>query len=281
MLLTAGPVPSGEAWALEVKWDGCRGQLRYDGVSLSLRTRTGRECSSDFPELAAITSVLGGRRLTLDGELVCLREDGRPDFSLLRRRLAAGIRGHTPVLLQLFDVLHLDGRSTRDLPYRERRTLLNELALEGPAWRTPASFVAEDSAAFLQRVAELGLEGVVAKRLGSRYMPGRRSAAWIKMKLRRDEPLAVTGIRRTRDGRVDAIHVARRLPDGALAGAGSVELGLAPELVEVLEQRLAELPPRRRGSSTWYPAELSITASLHVLPDRPVRDAILRNVLDD
>lgn len=281
MLLTAGSAPSGEAWALEVKWDGCRAQLRYDGGSLSLRTRTGRECSSDFPELAAIASVLGGRRVTLDGELVCLREDGRPDFSLLRRRLAAGIRNRSPVLLQLFDVLHLDGRSTRDLPYRDRRTLLDELALDGPAWRTPAGFVAEDSAAFVQRVAELGLEGVVAKRLGSRYLPGRRSAAWIKMKLRRDEPLAVTGIRRTRDGRVDAIHVARRLPDGSLAGAGSVELGLASELVEVLEQRLAELPPCRRGSITWYPAELSITASLHGLPDGLVRDAILRNVLDD
>ena len=140
--------------------------------------------------------------------------------------------------------------------------------------------MAEDSAAFVQRVAELGLEGVVAKRLGSRYMPGRRSAAWIKMKLRRDEPLAVTGIRRTRDGRVDAIHVARRLRDGSLVSAGSVELGLASELVEVLEQRLLSCPPRRRGSTTWYRGELSITASLHGLPDRPVRNAILRGVLD-
>ena len=61
MLLTPGPVPNGEAWALEVKWDGCRAQLRYDGRSVSLRTRNGRECSAEFPELAAIAAALGKR----------------------------------------------------------------------------------------------------------------------------------------------------------------------------------------------------------------------------
>lgn len=85
MLLKSGPVPSGEAWALEIKWDGCRAQLRFDGRSVSLPTRNGRECSADFPELAGWAEVLGKRQVTLDGELVCLRPDGRPDFSRLRR----------------------------------------------------------------------------------------------------------------------------------------------------------------------------------------------------
>jgi hypothetical protein len=75
MLLTSGAVPDGEAWALELKWDGCRAQVRYDGRSVSLRTRHGRECSADFPELKEIASVLGRRRVTLDGELVCLRSE--------------------------------------------------------------------------------------------------------------------------------------------------------------------------------------------------------------
>src|SRR5437763_9987207 len=102
MLLTSGAVPEGDGWALEVKWDGCRAQLRYDGRSVSLRTRNGRECSADFPELAAIADVLGMRRVTLDGELVCLRSDGRPDFAPLRRRLTGG-RSAEPVVLQTFD----------------------------------------------------------------------------------------------------------------------------------------------------------------------------------
>lgn len=136
MLLTSGGVSDGEAWTLELKWDGCRAQLRYDGRSVSLRTRHGRECSEDFPELSSIAGVLGKRRVTLDGELVCLRSDGRPDFARLRRRLSGRGRTPDPVMLQVFDVLHLDGGSTRALPYRERRALLEGLELDAPAWRT-------------------------------------------------------------------------------------------------------------------------------------------------
>jgi bifunctional non-homologous end joining protein LigD len=228
MLLTAGAVPDGEEWALELKWDGCRAQLRYDGRAVTLRTRNGRECSADFPDVTNIAAALGKRSLTLDGELVCLRDDGRPDFDRLRRRLSGRGPSPAPALLQIFDVVHLDGRSTRGLPYRERRALLEELALDGPAWRTPASIVLERSEAFVAGVAKLGLEGVVAKRLGSRYMPGRRSSAWIKHKLRREERLALTGIRRRPGGAPEALLVARRLADGSLRRAGSIELGLRP-----------------------------------------------------
>ena len=280
MLLTSGAIGGGEAWTLEVKWDGCRGQLRYDRRTVSLRTRTGRECSAEFPELAAIAGVLGNHRVTLDGELVCLRGDGRPDFARLRRRLNGRPRNPDPVILQVFDVLHFDGCSTRALPYRERRALLEELTLDGPAWRTPASVVVNRAQDFVVRVAELGLEGVVAKRLDSTYIPGRRSTAWRKHKLRREERLVVTGIRRTREGHVEAILVSRRQPDGSLSGAGSIELGLRRELVERLERRLAELPLWRGGTVAFYPAQVSVIASIHGLPDRPVRDAVLREVLD-
>ena len=78
-----------------------------------------------------------------------------------------------------------------------------------------------------------------------------------------------------------AIFVARRHPDGSFTGAGSIELGLHGDLVERLESRLAELPARRRGRASWYPAEVSVVASLHGVADGPVRDAVLREVLDD
>ena len=247
---------------------------------MTLRTRNGRDCSENFPELADIAGELGKRRVILDGELVCLRPDGRPDFARLRPRLT-GRRSSAPALLQVFDVLHLDGRSTRQLPYLDRRALLEELALDGPAWRTPASVVVDRSEEFVARVEALGLEGVVAKRLASTYIPGRRCTAWVKHKLRRRERLALTGIRRTRQGHIDAIFVARRQPDGSLTRAGSIELGLHRELVERLERRLASLCPDRRGSLTWYPVEVSVIASLHGLPDGPVRDAVLCEVLDE
>jgi bifunctional non-homologous end joining protein LigD len=279
MLLTAGVVPHGEAWSLELKWDGCRAQLRYDGRAVTLRTRNGRECSSDFSELLGIADALGERRVILDGELVCLREDGRPDFVRLRHRLTGSRLNRHPVVLQVFDVLHLDGRPTLALAYRERRALLEELALDGPGWRTPASIVLDRSEAFVAGVAKLGLEGVVAKRLDSRYTPGRRSATWIKHKLRRLERLTVTGVRRRPDGRTEMLFVARQLADGSLIRAGSIELGLRPDLMQELERRIAELPARHRGAVDWYPPEVSVVASVHGLPDGAVRDAVLREIV--
>ena len=279
MLLTSGALPTGDRWTFELKWDGCRAQLRYDGRSVSLRTRNGRACSADFPELEEIAGALGKRRVTLDGELVCLRTDGRPDFARLRHRLTGSATHRRPAMLQVFDVLHLDGRSTRPLPYWERRALLEELALDGPAWRTPASIV-ERSEDFVASVAELDLEGVVAKRLSSTYLAGRRCTSWVKQHLRREERLAVTGIRRRRDGAVEAIFVARPQTDSSFTGAGAIELGLHRELVQQLEDLLAELPVRRRRSVAWYPAEVSVIASLHGPVDGPVRDAVLREVLN-
>jgi bifunctional non-homologous end joining protein LigD len=93
-----------------------------------------------------------------------------------------------------------------------------------------------------------GLEGVVAKRLGSTYLPGRRWTSWVKHRLRREERLAVTGVRRSPEGKADAVFVARHPRDGSLTSAGSIELGLRPELVEEIRAatpRAPNPPPRR------------------------------------
>jgi bifunctional non-homologous end joining protein LigD len=89
MLARTDPLPAGDGWAVEVKFDGIRLQLRRDGNLVRLRSRPGRDCTREFPELAAIASALGRRRVLFDGELVCLGADGRPDLAVLRRRLGA------------------------------------------------------------------------------------------------------------------------------------------------------------------------------------------------
>jgi bifunctional non-homologous end joining protein LigD len=138
MLARAGPLPNGDGWAVEVKFDGMRLQLRRDGNAVGLRSRPGQDCSEEFPEFAAISGALGRRRVLLDGELVCVGTDGRPDFASLRRRLRAPAdkaRRHAeraPATFLAFDLLHLDGHSTRELPYEHRRDLLLDLALDGP-----------------------------------------------------------------------------------------------------------------------------------------------------
>ena len=197
--------------------------------------------------------------------------DARRRAGLPARRRTRGLRpaspppqrprsGPQPAMLQVFDLLHRGDRSTRALPYAERRALLEELALDGPAWRTPASVVVDRAEDFVARVAELGLEGVVAKRLDSTYIPGRRNRSWVKHQLRREEQLTVTGLRRAREGDVEAILVTRCDPDGSLTGAGAGQFGLHRGLVERLERRLAELPPagadkslRIRPTCRWWP----------------------------
>ena len=132
MLLRPGLPSNGERdrWALELKWDGMRAQLRIAGDGAwCLRSRPGRVCSDQFPELARLAEVLDGRPVVLDGELVCLDADGRPDFQRLRRRLSAtNAQAATSLAMThaatfvVFDVLHLAGRAVRHLPYAERRT---------------------------------------------------------------------------------------------------------------------------------------------------------------
>jgi hypothetical protein len=214
----------------------------------------------------AIACVLGERRVTLDGELVCLRSDGRPDFARLRRRLTGG-RTAEPVVLQIFDVLHLDGCSTRQLPYRERRALLDELALEGPAWRTPGAWWSSRARISSRASGSCALKESLPSGSARRTCPAAGAGSWVKHKLRREERLAVTGLRRSRQGHAEAICVARRRPEGTFTGAGSIELGLRHELVERLEVRLAEPPARRRGYVAWYPAEVSVVASLPGPPE--------------
>jgi len=139
MLARTRATPSGDQWAFEVKWDGARMQVRFDGRSLSMRWRHGRACADEFPEVAALAETLAGHRIVLDGELVSFARDGKPDFAALRARF--GRRHHSalsaaqqrsPVRLIVFDVLHVDGRAVRQLPYIDRRDLLEELELHGP-----------------------------------------------------------------------------------------------------------------------------------------------------
>ena len=186
MLATAGELPHGTGWTYETKWDGIRGLLaiQADG-SVTVRTRAGNDATAQFPELAALSGPADGHALLLDGEVVAFDGDGKPSFQRLQGRLGLGssaalIRAHSiPVLLVIFDLLHLDGYSTRRLPLENRRALLERLELgSGPQWHISPP---HDDGQVLQAITrEAGLEGVVAKRLDSPYLPGVRTKNWIK-----------------------------------------------------------------------------------------------------
>jgi bifunctional non-homologous end joining protein LigD len=200
MLATpAKALPPGDDWAFELKWDGVRALAYVEGGEVRLSARRGDDTTVRYPELAAIGPANPGRELILDGEIVAFDEDGAPSFGRLQQRMGLTDRiriqrraAETPVTYVGFDLLWLDGRRLTTEPYEARRELLAELEFDGPAWQAPGHRVG-DGAALLELVRERGLEGVVAKRLGSAYRPGRRSADWVKVQNRRRQELVIGG----------------------------------------------------------------------------------------
>ena len=156
----------------------------------------------------------------------------------------------TPVTYVAFDLLYLDGHSTLSLAYEQRRELLEELELEGPAWRAPAYHRGEGKA-LLDATRELGIEGIVAKRLDSTYEPGRRTSAWLKIKNVCEQDVVIGGWTPGEGGRsatLGALAVGvmrRRRADATPARSARA----SPSRRSRLLQR--ELEPLRRDSSPF------------------------------
>jgi bifunctional non-homologous end joining protein LigD len=152
----------------------------------------------------------------------------------------------------VFDLLFLDGRSAMSLPYRDRRRLLEALELDGPSWGTPASHVGA-GAEMLEFTRQHELEGVVAKRLDSRYEAGRRSDAWVKIKHAQRVTLEIGGFTLGRDGRtghIGAVVLGERLADGTLRCAGKAGSGLTSATIDQLEASLVRRPTSPFGSGS-------------------------------
>jgi bifunctional non-homologous end joining protein LigD len=186
-------------YGFEVKWDGVRTISYIEEGRVRLESRNLRDVTRQYPELRKLGRELGSRRAVLDGEIVALDEQGHPSFQRLQPRMhlasESAIRRRmvdTPVVYMIFDVIWLEGRSTMPLPYTERRAELEALDLNGDNWRTPSHHVGDGEAMFAAS-KEQGLEGVVAKRLDSRYDPGGRSGAWLKIKNQFSHELVIGG----------------------------------------------------------------------------------------
>jgi bifunctional non-homologous end joining protein LigD len=257
MLARTGKLPRDEeAYGFEVKWDGIRTVLFSDAGHVQLQGRNFTDFTPRYPEVRALGRELGARRAILDGEVVAFDEEGRPSFERLQTRMHLASDSavkrrmrDTPASYVIFDLLYLDGRSTTPLAYEERRALLEELDLQGPGWQTPAYHRGEGKA-LLDATAELGVEGVVAKRLDSTYEPGRRTAAWIKVKNVCTQDVVIGGYtpgEGRRGGRVGALAVGYH-DDGRLVYAGKVGTGFTEATLTLLSR---ELEPLRREDSPF------------------------------
>jgi bifunctional non-homologous end joining protein LigD len=197
MLATTGPLPTGPGWGFELKWDGVRGMAVIRNGAVRLYARSGAEITAAYPELASLGE--GHEDAVFDGEVVVMDEAGRPSFQLLAERMhvrdkarAARLAIQYPVSYLVFDVIRLGGIDLYDVPYAQRRELLEGLDMRGRAV-VPPSF--DDGPATVAASRENNLEGVVAKRLGSGYRPGLRTTDWVKVKLEETAEFVVGGWR--------------------------------------------------------------------------------------
>src|SRR5438552_877905 len=192
MLATlADEVPRSGDWIYEIKWDGYRIVARVAGSEAELRTRKDQDYTKRFENVAKeLVKALKTPDCVVDGEVCALDDEGRPSFSAMQQA-----KPGTPIVYYLFDLLEVEGEPLVDLPLSERRKrLLKLLDRRNRTVQFSESF--DDGSALLAAAKERRLEGVMGKRLESRYQPGKRSRDWLKFKAHAEQEFVVAGYTR-------------------------------------------------------------------------------------
>ncbi len=283
-----------EQWAVEMKWDGVRALAFISGGRLRLVSRTGKDISAAYPELAGLPAAVGHGQVLLDGEVVAFT-GGRPDFEALQPRIhvtsvtqAARLAETTPVTYLAFDLLQLDGRPLLLTPYAERRQLLKKVLGNGVRWLTPPDFPGEDLDAVRSASVANGFEGVVVKRLDSVYEPGARTGSWVKVKNLFRQEVVVAGWKPGQGNRTGLVgslligvyeEIAGATASGRAAAGGRgtrsliycghVGTGFSDDTLRMLTARLAALrrpdspfdgpvPPQYARPAVWVDPRLVI-----------------------
>ncbi|HWD43269.1 MAG TPA: ATP-dependent DNA ligase [Actinomycetota bacterium] len=240
----------GEA-AVEWKLDGVRVQLHKDGDEARVFTRTLDDVTARVPEVVERLAALGVRSAVLDGELIALRPDGRPQpFQVTAGRLGSRLdverqRLAVPLTLYLFDALHLDGEDLIDRSGAERHAALAAITPE--ALRVPRTVTGDPPAAagFLADALARGHEGVLVKSLAAPYEAGRRGAGWLKVKPVHTLDLVVLAVEwghGRRKGWLSNLHLGARDPEtGGFVMLGKTFKGLTDKLLTWQTERLLEL----------------------------------------
>ena len=284
MLAAPGEPPSRDlgTWAVEFKWDGVRALAFIEAGRLRLASRTGKDITATYPEVAGLGHAIGHKQALLDGEIVAF-SGGRPDFEALQPRMhvsspaqAVRLAELTPVTYLAFDVLQLDGRPLTALPYADRRQILEDIIPSGGSWLSPPTFPGEDLEAVMAASVANGLEGVVIKRLDAPYEPGARSGSWRKIKNLLQQEVVVAGWKPGKGNRAGLIGslLIGYYETGAggarqLLYCGHVGTGFSDETLRMLTRRLERLrrpdspfdspvPPEYARPAVWVEPRLVI-----------------------
>jgi bifunctional non-homologous end joining protein LigD len=265
-------IPPAEDYFFEVKWDGIRAMITVDEGVIKIRSRNQRDITDQFPELIIPDKSVRAVSGTFDGEIVCLDKEGRPDFrKVINRLMASGettiekLSKSSPAYCYLFDCLYLDGRAIVNEPLWRRRDWLDDIIRKESPYRL--SETEEDGEALFAAAREHSLEGIVAKDKNSRYLPGKRSDAWLKIKVRNTADCLIIGYTEGKGNRsayFGSLHVAEKTESG-LQYRGRVGTGFDDKLLKEITASLKKLKPTKKPFkekamdekiSTWVQPEL-------------------------
>ena len=220
-------VPIGE-YAYELKWDGIRAIIVVKDGKPRIQSRSGRAITSQFPELQE--SGFGSHEGTFDGEIIWCAEDGKPSYDGIMQRVnSEKVLKSENVHCCLFDALAIDGSPLLSEPWSYRREKLERTVVPHPSYRLSEVF--DDGEALMDACRELDLEGIMAKRLDGTYSPGRRSNAWIKVKVMRVIECRITGYTKGKGKRANTFG-ALQVSDMAGDPMGLVGSGFDEESIE-------------------------------------------------
>jgi bifunctional non-homologous end joining protein LigD len=250
MLAEGGGKPfDGKDWWFEPKLDGIRTLATMSTGETRLQTRNGRDVTDTYPELHMIHELVNQVNAVIDGEIVAFDAEGRPSFETLQQRMnlknereIKRMSKQIPVTLVAFDLLWLDGNELIGLPLEERRELL-EGVVERDERLEVVTHVEGEGTAFVDAARQLRLEGVVAKKKGTKYQPGRRTPEWKKIKLTNTQDCVILGWTRGEGSRGETFGalLVGAIVDGDVRWIGQVGTGFTQKMQDVVLEQLKPL----------------------------------------
>jgi bifunctional non-homologous end joining protein LigD len=249
--------PTHGDWLYELKFDGIRAIAIKDGKKVSLISRNGNNLDKRFPEIAAAVRDLPTKECVIDGEAVALDDEGRSSFQLLQALEMEGRKA--PLAFYVFDLLQLNGKNMLELPVEQRKEVLAKVCENAGDPIRYSGEISGDVETLLAEVKKRGLEGLIGKQRGSKYEPGRRSGAWIKLKSLNEQEFVIGGYTPPGGARkyFGAILVGY-YEKAKLKFAGKVGTGFTEKLLSILhkkfraEQRedcpFVDLPSKQGGA---------------------------------
>ena len=290
--------PVGDAYVYEVKWDGIRALISLEDGQIKIKTRNQNDVTKQFPELLAADKAFRATCGLFDAEIVCLDNEGKPQFKKVIHRLMSNgdnniqnLAKSSPVYCYIFDCLYLDGRSLINEPLLKRREWLKDAVRTEGAYRI--SEIVEDGESLFEAAKELSLEGIMAKVKDGKYLPGKRSDLWQKIKVRNTRECVIIGYNEGKGNRgltFGGLHIAER-DGGKLVYRGKVGTGFDDATIQEISKQIKSLTETKKPisekvldekTSTWIEPQLIVEISYSMLTtDKMFREPVFVRMRPD